>query len=172
MSLSLRPISIAAALAWCASVHRRLPRCTGGMWAVAVRRDGALVGVAIVARPARLLDNGLRLQVSRVAVLEGDVSATGQRGACSMLYAACARAARQMGASDMMTYIHHDEPGTSLRAAGWIEDTAHVVKGGTYDRPSRRRAAPVEGGRKVRWFAPWSEMATPSIAHARLGVAS
>ena len=95
-SLYLRPIPIKCALKWCASVHRRLPSLQGAMWAIAVLRGGvtdgagvtlahSVVGVAIVGRPtARLLDQ----------------SESGHKGACSMLYAACARAARTMGAVD------------------------------------------------------------------------
>ncbi len=166
MSLALRPITIAAALKWCRATHRRLPKLQGGMWAVGVERDAALVGVAIVGRPtARLLDDGRRLQVLRVAVLAGDVSdGGGHKGANSMLYGGVARAARAIGCRDLFTYIHDDEPGTSLRAAGWILDEAFESDGGEWSRPSRPRAATVEAGDKRRWFAPWSAMlARPDV---------
>lgn len=168
MGLSTLPIPVKRAERWCRDLHRRLPHLQGSMWAVAALRDRFVVGVAIVGRPnARLLDSRElpqpRLQVLRVAVQEGDVSASGHKGACSLLYGAVARAARAMGCVDLWTYIHDDEPGTSLRAAGWIEDREHVSLGGTYDRPSRKRRPPVEGGRKVRWWAPWSKSA-PSRA--------
>jgi len=161
MSLSVLPIPVKRALCFVAEHHRRLPRLQGAMWAVAVLRDGRVVGVAVVGRPtARLLDSTdlptPTLQVLRVACLP-DASSDGHKGANSMLYGAVARAARGMGCIDLCTYIHHDEPGTSLKAAGWIEDRAHESSGGSYDRPSRRRSAPVEGGgRKIRWWAPWS----------------
>jgi len=135
------------------------------MWAIAALRGDQIMGIAIVGRPtARVMsvEGELpqpRLEVLRVACIEGDASASGHKGVNSMLYAACARAAREMGCVDMWTYIHDDEPGTSLKAAGWIEDTEHESSGGSYDRPSRRRNAPVEGGAKVRWFAAWSKMA-------------
>jgi hypothetical protein len=138
------------------------------MWCIAGKRDGRIVGVAIVGRPtARLLDNGERLQVLRLAALEGDASASGHKGLNSMLYAACARAAFVMGATDMWTYIHDDEPGTSLRAAGWIEDPI-PTNGGEWSRPSRRRAKTVEPGKKIRWFAPWSAMAQKIIAARKM----
>jgi hypothetical protein len=166
MSLSICPIPCKRAQRWIRRVHRRLPTVTGGMWAVCVRRNGKTVGVALVGRPtARLLDGKgkeapqPKLQVLRVAVVEGDEAERHEhKGACSMLYGACARAARAMGATDLWTYIHDDESGVSLKAAGWIEDTSHYSKGGSYDRPSRMRRAPVEGGPKRRWFAPWSAM--------------
>ena len=164
MSLETRPIPVKRALRWNKATHRRLPDVAGLMWAIAALRDSQIVGIALVGRPnARLLDSQElpqdALQVVRVAVLEGDASASGHKGANSILYGACARAARDMGAVDCFTYIHHDEPGTSLRAAGWVEDIAHDSIGGSYDRPSRARKAPVEGGRKVRWWAPWSKHA-------------
>lgn len=46
-------------------------------------------------------------------------SGYGTRNACSMLYAAAWRAARAMGYHKLITYILDNEPGTSLRAAGW-----------------------------------------------------
>ena len=129
MNLYVRPIPVKRALRFCAETHRRLPSLQGGMWAVASLRDGTTVGVAIVGRPtARHLDSDAppldALQVLRVACVEGDASARGHKGACSMLYGACARAARSMGAQDLFTYIHDDEGGVSLRAAGWLEDIA------------------------------------------------
>jgi len=123
------------------------------MWAIAALAGDDVGGVAIVGRPtARLLDNGLRLQVLRVAVEPS------LRNGCSALYGASARAARAMNASDLFTYIHEDESGVSLRAAGWIEDVSFDSDGGEWDRPSRRRAPTVEAGAKRRFFAPWSQM--------------
>ena len=37
-----------------------------------------------------------------------------------MLYAAAARAAKAMGYRKIITYTLDTEPGTSLRAAGWV----------------------------------------------------
>lgn len=157
--LRVRPMNIKAALRFCKVVHRRLPDLQGAMWAVACERD-ELVGVAIVGRPnARLLDDGRRLQVLRVSCLPGDEAANGNKGACSILYGACARTARAMGATDLITYIHADEPGTSLRAAGWIEDRDWESRGGQWGRTTRPRQMTLEAGRKIRWIAPWSAMA-------------
>lgn len=162
-------MTVKGALKWCREVHRRLPGLQGGMWCIQGKRDGARVGVAIVGRPtARMLDNGERLQVLRVASTEGDVSVSGHKGLNSMLYAACARAAFAMGATDLWTYIHDDEPGTSLKGAGWIEDPT-PAKGGEWSRPSRLRGKTVESGKKIRWFAPWSQMAQPIIEARKAG---
>lgn len=152
MSLCLRPWTIKAAVPFCKQVHRKLPRVTGGLWAVSVRRAGEVVGCAIVARPARLLDDGATLAVARVAVIENNPNA------CSMLYGACSRAAKAMGADNLVTYTHEDEHGASLKAANWVDDG--LTDGGEQDRPSRKRAAVVDARPKRRWWAPWSKRAT------------
>lgn len=108
---------------------------------------------------ARLLDNGRRLQVLRVAVIEGDASASGHKGANTMLYGACARAARAFGATDCFTYIHSDEEGTTMRAAGWVELTPspHGIEQ-QWGRDGRQRELAIDPVQKRRFFAPWSEM--------------
>jgi len=121
------------------------------MWAVRVIRDGDTVGVAAVGHPARAWVHDNVLSVLRVAVVEG------QPNACSMLYGACSRAARAMGATDLVTYTHEDEPGTSLRAAGWVHGGR--TDGGEYTRPSRPRQQVLFPDPKVRWFAPWGKRA-------------
>jgi len=120
------------------------------MWAISVRSGDEVVGVALVGWPSRTQTSPEmdHLRVLRVAVREG------YPNACSMLYGACWRAARAMGCTSMDTFTHLDEPGTSLRAAGWI--AGGVTAGGEYDRPSRRRAPQVDAGPKRRWWAPGS----------------
>lgn len=150
--LYLRPWSVKAALPFVARVHRRLPKVQGAMWAVSVRKLGEVVGVALVGHPARLLaEDDATLGVLRVAVLEGN------QNACSMLYGACSRAARAMGADDCVTYTHGDEPGTSLKAAGWID--GGLTRGGEHDRPSRQRELAIDATPKRRWWAPWGKRA-------------
>lgn len=150
MSLAIRPITITQALKWNLETHRRRPRLQGAMWAVAVERAGVVVGVAIVGRPARLIDDGHTLTVARVAVVEGDAAPNGNKGACSKLYGACARAAKAMCAR-LFTYTDLDEPGTSLRAAGWIDDGE--TRGGVVDGREGRQLE-IEPCRKRRWRAP------------------
>ena len=144
--MRLRPITVTAALPFVARVHRRLPRVQGAMW-VWAGEPADLVGVALVGRPARTLTETLCL--SRVAVIEGNPNAS------SMLYGSCSRAARAMGAGSLFTYTHADEPGTSLRAAGWID--GGLTDGGEWSRLSRPRQAALYPEPKRRWWAPWSE---------------
>lgn len=160
MTLEVLPITLKDAAPWVATVHRRLKRNAGAMWAVQVRRDGVRLGVALVGiTKARLAmgEEGARaahLEVCRVAVLPGDASVHGHKGACSMLYGACARAARSMGARSIRTYTHLDEAGTSLRAAGWVQ--VRETDGGEWSRDGRQRELAVDPTPKRLWFAPWS----------------
>ena len=90
-----------------------------------------LHGVAITGRPlARLLDDGLTAEVRRVCT-------DGTYNACSILYGACARIAKEMGYKRIVTYVLESEPGTSLKASGW---TRIGEAGGTdWNVPSRPR---------------------------------
>ena len=155
MSLVLGPYPTKHAKTWTRKVHRRQPKIVGALWCIGLWVDAELRGVAIVGRPsARKLDSaaGERLsvlEVTRVAVLEGT------RNACSKLYAACSQAARAMGADGIITYIHGDETGVSLRAAGWVKDVQ--TAGGEWDRDDRPRLPMIDPEPKTRWWAPWSK---------------
>lgn len=155
----VRPCTVKRAIKFVAAVHRRLPKIQGAMWAVRVLRDGEIVGVACVGNPAReLMEDGV-LCVLRVAVIEGNPNA------CSMLYGACSRAARDMGATDCVTYTHLDEPGTSLRAAGWID--GGETEGGEWGREDRPRQLALYPDPKHRWWAPWGERGKQAAARIR-----
>lgn len=157
--MTVRPLPIKTAIKFCRGVHRRLPVVVGGMWSLGLysRLGEVLHGVAIVGRPsARLLDDGTRLEVTRVAVEAGVANG------CSKLYGAVSRVGREMGARDMLTYIHGDELGTTLRAAGWIEDTE--TDGGEWSRTGRQRQLAVDPNPKRRWWTQWSERAQEILA--------
>jgi hypothetical protein len=159
-SLHLRPWTMKQAVPFVRRVHRRLPEVQGGLWAVAVRSGEQVIGCAIVGHPARLLmEDGETLAVLRCAVLEG------YHNACSMLYGACSRAARAMGAENLVTYTHADEHGISLKAAGWVE--GGMTSGGEHGREGRQRALAIDPLPKKRWWAPWSKRAQQSDAEAR-----
>lgn len=148
--LVLRPWTVKQGKPFVERIHRRLPKVQGALWAVAVRvDDGDVVGCALVGHAARLTPT--TLAVLRVAVIEG------HRNACSMLYGACSRMARAAGADNLVTYTHTDEPGTSLRAAGWVY--GGLTDGGEHGRKLRPRRLAVDASPKHRWFAPWSKRA-------------
>lgn len=131
-----------------ADVHRHLRRpVTGWLFGVQVLRGERRIGVAMAARPSsRLLQDGLTVEISRVAVLEGE------RNACSFAYGALRRAARALGYQRVVTYTLEQESGASLRAAGFRCEG--LAGGGQADRPSRRRQPVEQPGRKRRWTWP------------------
>lgn len=122
------------------------------MWGVSVLDGDEVVGVALVGHPSRVQTKPTceHLRVLRVAVREG------YPNACSMLYGAAWRAARALGCETMDTHTHLDEPGTSLRAAGWID--GGLTSGGEHHRANRPRKAAVDPHPKRRWFAPGSKI--------------
>lgn len=140
--LSVEPITVKAAQKFCAEHHRHLPKVQGGLFAAAVVADGKVCGVAIAGHPARVWMGTGRLAILRVAT-------DGTRNACSMLYSALCAAGKALGYREAWTYTLPDEPGTSLRAAGF--EFQGVTAGEEHDRPSRRRAPAVRPEPKKRW---------------------
>ena len=154
--LRVAPISLKAAMAFVHDVHRhelsgrQRPVRFGLFAASVVDDDGVVRGVAIVGRPvARMLCDGWTCEVVRVAT-------DGCRNACSMLYSACAKAAKALGYRSIVTYTRADEPGTSLKAAGWVR--CGTTKGQRWTRRSRPRADVLDVCDKVRWAATWSAL--------------
>ena len=129
--LCLTPITLREANAFVDRHHRHHKAVTGHKFSIGCSQDGQLVGVAIMGRPvSRYLDDGLTLEVNRLCTTE-------EKNVCSMLYAA-ARAAKAMGYRKIITYTLDTEPGTSLRAAGWM---CAGPAGGVRWTGSRRPAA-------------------------------
>lgn len=146
MSLRVRPIGLREANAYVERLHRHHPPSRGHKFSVSVLDEhGVLHGVAIAGRPvARHLDDGLTLEVLRVCT-------DGTPNACSMLYGAVARAGRAMGYERVITYTLADEPGTSLRAAGWHVDGR--TKAESWDRDARPRIDRAPTCQKTSWRA-------------------
>lgn len=131
MSLEIRPIILRAANAYVAQYHRHNIPTNGHKWSLAVYDGDRLCGVAIAGQPvARRLDDGMTIEVRRVCT-------DGTHNACSALYGACARVAKEMGYARILTYTLATEPGTSLKASGWKD--CGECGGGTWDVPSRPR---------------------------------
>ena len=112
--LRIVPITLKAANAYVAENHRHHGPTVGHKFSIACADDaGKIVGVAIVGRPvSRYLDDGFTLEVTRLCT-------DGTRNACSMLYGAAWRVAKDMGYRKIVTYILDSENGASLRAAGY-----------------------------------------------------
>jgi len=103
-----------------------------------------MVGAAIVGRPvSREIDYKRVAEVTRLVT-------DGTPHTCSFLYGAAARAAKALGFTKIQTYILQTEPGTSLKAAGWIYEADTL--GGDWNhswRKGRRTDQPMIG--KQRW---------------------
>jgi hypothetical protein len=143
--MDLIPMTIGDARAFVEQHHRHHPAPVGGLFAVGVGVEGAVVGVAIVGRPvARGLQDGWTAEVTRCCT-------DGTKNAASMLYGACWRACRALGYRRLVTYTLRSEPGTSLRAAGWR--VVGEVRGRSWSCKSRPRVDrhPLQG--KLRWEA-------------------
>lgn len=114
MGLKIKPITIKDANEYVNKNHRHHKATVGGKFAISCYKDETLVGVALCGRPvSRYLDNNEILEINRVCT-------DGTKNACSMLYGACCRIAREMGYKKVITYILESEDGTSLKASNFI----------------------------------------------------
>lgn len=131
MPLRIVPITLKAANAYVAQHHRHNQPTNGHKWSLACYDGDRLCGVAIAGQPiARKLDDGLTIEIRRVCT-------DGTRNACSILYGACARVAKDMGYKRVITYTLISEGGASLRAAGFTN--CGEAGGVSWDMPSRTR---------------------------------
>ena len=133
--MEVRPISIHNANNYVEMHHRHHGIKTGCRFAIAVYEGEKIHGVAICSNPvARNADDGLTLEVARLCT-------DGTYNACSMLYGACARIAKDMGFRKIQTYILESESGTSLKASGWIceGEAGRPSWGGAMGEPKTKR---------------------------------
>lgn len=108
-----------------------------------VDENGNVRGVSMVGRPvARHLDNGWTLEVNRLCT-------DGTPNACSALYGAARRGGKALGYLKLITYIRSDEPGTSLKASGWVFE--EEIRARSWDMPGRPRTDKTEIVRRGRW---------------------
>ncbi len=143
--LELVPITFEDAKAFIEQHHRHHLPPRFWKFGIGVALGERLVGVVTVGRPvARFLDDGWTLEVNRCCT-------DGTPHAASNLYAAAWRAARAMGYRRLITYTLVEEPGTSLRAAGWR--TVYQTRGDTWNRRNRARLDVQPTGPKTLWEA-------------------
>lgn len=128
---------------WIAAYHDHNDPPRGDIYRIAAAdTSDRIVGIAIVGRPiSRMLDDGWTVEILRVAVrrdLDPERPGLGPLGACSYLYAAAWRAARQLGYRRAITYTLDRESGASLRAlAGWRP--LPLIEGASWSRDDRER---------------------------------
>lgn len=155
MTLSIVPCTIGEAQAYVNAFHRHHKAPVGALFAIGLSAELAIevgvdifaqpvmCGVAIVGRPvARALDDQWTVEITRVCT-------NGVPNGCSMLYAACRRAALAMGYKRLITYTLASEAGASLRGAGFrvVAD----VRGRSWSAPSRPRVDKAPHQDKLRW---------------------
>jgi len=129
--MKITPIFQKDAFCFVEQFHRHHQKPVGSVFQIALTNNDRIIGVAIVGRPvARGNQDGFTLEVTRLCT-------DGSPNACSMLYAACWRIAKEMGYQKLITYILSSEPGVSVRAAGWrlIGERG----GGSWNTPTRIR---------------------------------
>ena len=137
------PISLKTANEYVTAYHRHHKAVRGCKFCIALtNKNNEIVGVAICGRPvSRYLDDGKTLEINRLCT-------DGYRNACSRLYGACARIAKEMGYRKIITYILESENGASLKASNFVcEGTA----GGKIWTGKRHRGNGVPQEMKTRW---------------------
>ena len=150
MRYDVVPLPLDEANAFVAEHHRHHGRVVGHKFSLGVASHGpdsevVIRGVAIVSRPvSRRLDDGLTLEITRVAT-------DGAKDACSALYGACRRAAFALGYKKLVTYTLASESGVSLKAAGYR--LVGEAGGGSWSRSSRPRVDKHPTQAKLRWEA-------------------
>lgn len=145
-TLTIVPLTLKQANELVGRLHRHHKPCHGHRFSIGCEDADGLHGAAICGRPvARGCDPYRTLEVSRLVT-------DGMKNACSFLYAASARIAKEMGFRNIQTYILETETGISLKASGWTR-VATTVGGdwnhSTANKGTRRTDQPMMP--KQRW---------------------
>ena len=141
--LHIEPITLKTANEFVSKYHRHHKPTVGHKFSISCVQDGIVQGVAICGRPvSRHLDDGLTLEINRLCT-------DGTKNACSILYGACARIAKNMGYKRVITYILKSENGASLKASNFICEGEAGGEMWTGKRSGRDNGVPKE--KKTRW---------------------
>lgn len=141
------PLTIAEANELVSRWHRHHEAAIGHRFSIGVvDGDGVPHGAAIVGHAVARLA-GTPRAVAEVTRLVTD----GTYNACSMLYAASARAAQALGYERIQTYILDSEQGTSLKASGWTDEGPAGGGDWSDDGRHRKRARSFPKTMKRRW---------------------
>jgi hypothetical protein len=128
--LEIRPIHLAPARDYVGQYHRHNIPPVGGKFAIGCYDNDRLCGVVICGRPtARRSDDGLTLEIYRNCT-------DGTPNACSKLYGAACKIAKDMGYKRVITYTLASENGASLKASNF---TFEGEAGGVAWTGTRRR---------------------------------
>ncbi len=140
--MEIRPITFKQASEFINKYHRHHGATVGHKFSVGCYDKDVLVGVAVCGRPvSRYLDNGFTCEINRLCT-------DGTKNACSMLYGACCRIAKEMGYKKIITYILQSENGASLKASNFV---CEGEAGGTHWTGKRNRGQDIPSEMKTRW---------------------
>jgi hypothetical protein len=140
--LEVRPIGLKAANRFVEVNHRHHKKVAGCKFSICACKGDVIVGVAICGRPvSRHMDDGTVIEINRLCT-------DGTRNACSLLYGACCRIAKEMGYRKIITYILASENGASLKASNF---TCEGEAGGEIWTGERERDNGVPRELKTRW---------------------
>ena len=130
--MKIKAVDLKTANSFINEHHRHHKKVQGHKFSIgAFDVSEILIGVCIVGRPvARMTDHTKIVEVTRLCTI-------GAMNACSKLYGAAARAAKELGYESIQTFILDSEFGKSLKAAGWKK--VSETQGGSWSRPSRER---------------------------------
>lgn len=138
----IKPITLKLANDFVNKYHRHHNGTVGCKFAIGLYEDECLIGVAICGRPvSRYLDNGEICEINRCCT-KGNINA------CSMLYGACCRIAKNMGYEKIITYTLKSESGVTLKASNFKCEGEAGGKRWTGIR-NKERNTPNE--KKIRW---------------------
>ena len=143
MGLYLQPVGYREACQFVRAFHRHHDPPQGHKFSIGVSDEVALRGVVMVGRPvARHFDDGFTVEVTRMC-------SDGTANACSMLYRAAWRAAKNMGYRRLITYTLKEERGSSLLASGFR--LIGEAGGGSWNSKKRPRQPGRVPGVKHLW---------------------
>lgn len=141
--MQIRPITFKQASEFINEHHRHHNATIGCKFCIGLYSNDSLIGCAVCGRPvSRHYDDGLTCEINRLCVL-GDY-----KNACSMLYGACCRIAKNMGYKKIITYTLQSENGVSLRASNFI---CEGQSGGTHWTGKRDKGQKIPHEMKNRW---------------------
>lgn len=140
--MEIRPLSFKDACNYVDKYHRHHNATQGNKFSLGCYDNSVLVGVAICGRPvSRYLDDGLTLEITRVCT-------DGTKNACSKLYGACCRVAKNMGYRRIITYTLKSENGSSVKASNFV---CIGEAGGTHWTGERNKGQDIPHEMKTRW---------------------
>lgn len=146
MMLTIKPLHLREANAYVNTYHRHNLPTVGGKFAVGCYENDILCGVAICGRPtARNADDGSTLEIYRNCT-------NGTRNACSKLYGACVRIAKEMGYTKIITYILESENGASVKASNFVCEGKAGLKNQTGKRQKDYVVAPSEYKQRYAYY--------------------